>query len=220
MTKENNNARVRVFFAEIEGDNETIREGLQSIASAVNTTFQTGPTIVRLPPVERVMSDEELFGPIEKQVVDEPKPNSEQDILDSTTPKGETESKKKKSKPPSYTFVKDLNLRPDGKSGLREFYNEKGPKSQQERITVVLYYLYRTLQTPSITCNHLYTAIKEVSVRIPQFLQQTLHNISNRKGWIDASNTDNLKTTVPGDNFVEHDLPHHNGTLPDNGQEE
>lgn len=47
MAKDNSKARVRVFFGEIEGDNETIRDGLRSIAAAVNKTFQSGPAVVR-----------------------------------------------------------------------------------------------------------------------------------------------------------------------------
>ena len=43
-------ARVRVFFGEIEGDNETIRDGLRSIAAAVNKTFQQENVIVKVLP--------------------------------------------------------------------------------------------------------------------------------------------------------------------------
>lgn len=220
MVKEFNKARVRVFFGEIDGDNETIRDGLRSIAVAVRETFQTSPAIVRVLSVEKQMSEEQLVEHVEKQLAEEPQLNGTQDIFAPATPKNTSASVKKKGKPPSYSFVKELNLRPEGKPSIREFYSQKGPKSQQERITVVLFYLHRILETPKITCNHLFTALKEVEMRVPQFLQQTLHNISNRKGWVDSSNTDDLKTTVSGDNFVEHDLPHPNGAVSDNGQEE
>lgn len=220
MAKENNKARVRVFFGEIDGDNETIRDGLRSIAAAVHETFRTGPAIVRVLSVEKDMSEEQLVEHVEKQLAEEPQLDSAQEILAPAASKPTTSSAKKRGKPPSYSFVKELNLYPNGKPSLREFFNQKDPKSQQERITVVLYYLYRMLETPKITCHHLFTALKEVGVRIPQFLPQTLHNISNRKGWIDSSNTDDLKTTVPGDNFVEHDLPHRDGAVLNNDQEE
>lgn len=220
MTRESNKARVRVFFGEIDGDNETIRDGLRSIAVAVRETFQTSPAIVRVLSVEKQMSEEQLVEHVEKQLSEESQLSSAQDILAPTIPKSTAASGKKKGKPPSYSFVKELNLRPVGKQSLREFYSQKSPKSQQERITVVLYYLHRVLETTKITCNHLFTALKEAEMRVPQFLQQTLHNISNRKGWVDSSNTDDLKTTVSGDNFVEHDLPHSNGAVSDNGQEE
>lgn len=209
-----------MFFGEIEGDNETIRDGLRSIAAAVNKTFQNGPTIVRMLTAEQGMSEEQLVEQVEKQLAEEPQLNSVHDVPAPAPPKVGAASGKKKGKSPSYSFVKELNLRPEGKQSLREFYGQKSPTSQQEQITVVLYYLCRILETPNITCNHLFTALKEVGVRVPQFLSQTLHNISNRKGWVDSSNTDDLKTTVPGDNFVEHDLPCRNGAMPDNSQEE
>ncbi len=198
MAKENNKARVRVFFGEIDGDNETIRDGLRSIVAAVRETFRTGQPIVRVLSVEKEMSEEQLVEHVEKQLAEEPQLNSTQEIIAPSASKITTSPGKKKGKAPSLSFVKELNLRPDNKQSLREFYNLKSPKSQQECITVALYYLHRILETPQITCNHLFTALKEVEVRIPNNLPQTLRNISNRKGWIDSSNTDNLKTTVPG----------------------
>ena len=59
MAKENK-ARVRVFFGEIEGDNETIREGLQSIAAAVSKTFNSNPSIVKVLALKAEINDEEL----------------------------------------------------------------------------------------------------------------------------------------------------------------
>lgn len=40
--KKDDKAKVRVFFGEIEGDNATIRDGLRSIAEAVNKTWVYG----------------------------------------------------------------------------------------------------------------------------------------------------------------------------------
>jgi hypothetical protein len=110
-------------------------------------------------------------------------------------------------KAPTYSFVKDLNLRPDGQASLRQFYADKKPTDQQEKMTVILYYLYRTLEMQNVTTNHIYTGLKEVEERVPKDIAQALRNISNREGWVDSSDSDSLKTTVSGDNFVEHDLP-------------
>lgn len=46
--KKSDKARVRVFFGEIEGDDVTIRDGLRSIAEAVNRTFQPDTRIVKV----------------------------------------------------------------------------------------------------------------------------------------------------------------------------
>jgi hypothetical protein len=153
----------------------------------------------------------------------------EQDFLDADLSENENDSdadadssekqKSKSTRPrklPAYSFVKNLNLRPEGKASLRTFYEEKKPTDNQQLLTVVVYYLYRTLEIKGISVNHVYTSLKELTdqgVRVPPDIPNVLRKISNRKGWLDTSNADDLKTTVQGDNFVEHDLP--KGKSPD-----
>lgn len=201
-----NRARVRVFFGEIEGDNETIRDGLRSIAAAVNRTFQLESTTVRVLTVGSDPDPKQLAAAVEQSLeeteVSVGTPESESSEADSPRNKPT-----RNRKAPSYSFVKDLNLRPDGQVSLRQFYADKKPTDQQEKMTVVLYYLYHVLEIQNVTANHIYTGLKEVDERVPKDIAQALRNISNRKGWVDSSDSDLLKTTVPGDNFVEHDLP-------------
>ena len=96
---------------------------------------------------------------------------------------------------------------PEGKQTLREFYAEKGPKTLQEQVTVVLYYLTRIIERDGIGANHIYTALKDVSVPIPPDIGHTARLTSNRKGWIDSSKSDDLKIAIGGENFIEHELP-------------
>ena len=62
--KKDDKARVRVFFGEIEGDNESLRDGLRSIAQAVNRTFQSDTRIVKVLTVGGV-SDQKLTDELE-----------------------------------------------------------------------------------------------------------------------------------------------------------
>jgi hypothetical protein len=57
MAKESSKARIRVFFGEIEGDNETVQEGLRSIASAVQKTFQMSTLVKVLPARDSTPND-------------------------------------------------------------------------------------------------------------------------------------------------------------------
>jgi hypothetical protein len=44
-------------------------------------------------------------------------------------------------------------------------------------------------------------------VKVPVDIAQAVRNTSNRKGWLDSSDAEDLKVTTSGENFVEHDLP-------------
>lgn len=209
--KKDDKARVRVFFGEIEGDNETIRDGLRSIAEAVNKTFQQETRVVRVITAGGNLDQKQLATELEQQII-EAELAGDEDSSSAGEPSVERQRGKasRAKKSPSYSFVKDLNLRPEGKPSLRQFYGEKKPSDQQQLLTVIVYYLYRILEIENVSVNHVYTGLKElteVGVRVPNDIPQRLRDTSTRKGWLDTSDANALKTTVSGDNFVEHDLP-------------
>jgi hypothetical protein len=201
MAKDNK-AKVRVFFGEIEGDNDTIRDGLKSIAAAVNKTFTTETRIVRVLTAKNTDNGEvweenpALAAELGTESVDDDEPEN-----------GTASRPKRPKKALSYSFVKSLNLRPDGKPSLRDFFASKKPQNQQEQMAVVVYYLTKTLEATNVGSNHLYTCLKDVEVPVPADIGQIVRNTAARKNWIDSSNGDDLKVTVSGENFVEHDLP-------------
>lgn len=207
--KKDDKAKVRVFFGEIEGDNATIRDGLRSIAEAVNKTFQQQNPVVKVITVGGTPDAKQLTAELEQQIIDvEVNGNDSTESFEPTTERKERSKSVAKAK--SYQFVKDLNLRPAGIKSLRDFYNEKKPSNQQDELTVVLYYLHRILEIEGITANHVYTGLKELSefgVRVPKDILQGFRNISNRHGRVDSSNYESLRMATPGDNYVEHDLP-------------
>lgn len=200
--KESNKSkgRVRVFFAEIEGDDETIQDGLKAMATAVGKTFQPTTIIQRMPapPLlpESSQSDAEF-----------------EDVLDAEYEESvdwEEESPKPKSskrKIPKMQLIKDLDLRPDGKKSLGEFYGEKAPKTQADQIAVHVYYLRKILELEEVTSHHVYTCFKEVSVKVPNDLPQIIRNTANKKGTVDTSDANCIRITTIGENLVEHDLP-------------
>src|SRR5687768_601818 len=67
--KKDEKARVRVFFGEIEGDNETIRDGLRSIAQAVNRTFQPETRIVKIIGTGDSTDDKQLAEDLEQEII-------------------------------------------------------------------------------------------------------------------------------------------------------
>jgi len=195
-------ARVRVFFGEIEGDNDSIKEGLKSIAIAVGRTFAPNEirVIKQLRNAERDdnntdAGDEQLVGDV----------LSEGDELAASGSESRSRPSKSK-KPPTYKTVGDLNLLPDDKQSLEAFFNEKKPKAQNEEFVVILFYLTHVLGLTGITPNHIYTGFNEVKRPVPH-IQKMASTISARKGYVDATDFNDLKLTTPGENFVKHKLP-------------
>ncbi|QDU58801.1 hypothetical protein [Aeoliella mucimassa] len=194
--------RLRVFFAEFEGDDETIQEGLRAIGSAVNKTFQPATKVVKV----LTNTNGNAAGDIDldDELLDV-EPYDDDDVIDATP------SKKSKSprtrKPPVMSIVKDLDLKPEGNTAFREFIEEKQPKDQQAFIACAVYYLDNVLGTEGISPDHIFTCFKDAGRRTPADLPQAIRNIANRKGWVDSRKQNDITITNIGENFVEHDLP-------------
>lgn len=131
-------------------------------------------------------------------------------------PAGKSQSKRKARKPKAkkaakpkgaYSMVKDLNLRPSGKTSLKDFVDEKQPSTNQEKCVVAVYYLLNKLGMAKVTARHVYTCFKTMNWRVPANLDNALGLVAFRKGWLDTSSMEDIKLTTHGDNLIEHDLP-------------
>ena len=190
------NGKIKVFFAEIDGDNETIQQGLETVASTISKTFDSSPRTIKViasseMPTEQIKSIEAV------EIVEEEAENIEK-------------SEKLKRQPSSYkaptqSFVKDLNLRPSNQSSFRDFFESKNNSSQAEAITIAVYYLEKILEVSEISADHVYTCFKNVSYRIPKKLPQSIRDTASKKGWIDT-NAGKITVTHHGENLVEYDL--------------
>lgn len=214
-------AKVRICFgfAEVEGGDATIQDGLRTFAAAMSRVSQQ-PAQVRvvkaLPAAGKPSANGN--GTAERpSLFDEVDPSTDQEVVDDAEliPEGEfepvEENREKKPRQPrkgvTYSFVPDLNLKPAGKPKLKDFYAEKKPKDQQEETAVFVYYLKRTLGVTGVGVNHLFQCFKEVEKRVPKDILLVTRNAAYRKGWINVSNSNDLGITTQGENFVEHDLP-------------
>ena len=196
MPKENK-SKFRVFFGEIEGDDETIRDALRTIGAAVNKTFSGEVRIVKV--IESASGEQAVAIPATTE-------ETTDSFNEEPTESPARKPKARNRKPASYDFVNDLNLQPQGRKSLRDFFAEKSPRTQQEQLVVVVHYLIKTLKTSAVGINHVYTGFKNVDKPVPD-IRAMLGKISERKGWLDTSNYSDIKLTAPGENFVEHDLP-------------
>lgn len=110
-------------------------------------------------------------------------------------------------KDPDPKLIPTLNLRPAGKTSLRDFVEQKAPSTNEELYAVIVYYLEHELGTKTIAVDHVFTALKELKRKVSPRLRTVLSNSASRQGWINAANKEDLRTTVNGQNLVEHDLP-------------
>jgi hypothetical protein len=116
--------------------------------------------------------------------------------------------KKKKVGRSAPSIVTDLDLSGGGKAQrLREFYSQFKPSSNFERNLIFVYYLTEKLHIAGITVDHVYTCYRDIPGLKAPNTYQSLIDTSRRHGWLDTSKTDDIKFTVKGMNYLEHDMP-------------
>jgi hypothetical protein len=199
-------AKVRVFFAEVEGNNESVQEALKTMLSAMSR------------PV-RVISEQKANGnafllqqaDAEVEVVEEAidqaeeveAPSEEPAPPNARRPRG---TGKKVDRNAGLNLVPDLNFRPTGKQALREFVEEKSPKNDLEAALATVYYMQHHMGLAKIGPAHVMTAFKEAGKAIPVDVKQTIRNVKKLKIWLNFTDIEDVRTTTQGDNFVEHEM--------------
>lgn len=116
-----------------------------------------------------------------------------------------TSKKGKSSNSKTPTYLTDYNFMPSDKTSLREFFNRYKTNSNFENNLVFVYYLQEIVHESSITTNHIFSCYRHLGLKIPSF-PQTLVDTKKAKGWIETSNSNDIKVTRAGINFLEHSL--------------
>lgn len=198
-------AKVRVFFAEVEGNNESVQEALKTMVSAMSR------------PV-RVISDQKVNGrpPALIENVDVEQVEDAPDLVDEVDSSEEEPSSQTARKPrgtgkkvdrnAGLELVPNLNFRPVGKQAFKEFVQHKDPKNDVEMVVVALHYMQHLMELPTTGPSHVMTAFKEAGKAIPVDLRQTIRNVKKAKMWVNFTDIEDVKTTTQGDNFVEHEM--------------
>lgn len=195
-------AKVRVFYAEVEGNNESVQEALKTMLAmsrrAIPEPKANGNAAVLLQQGNGEIVDDAIDHPEEVEQLGEKSapPNARK-------PRG---TGKKVSRNAGLKLVPDLNFRPDGKQALKEFVVEKSPKKDLEATLALVYYMQHVMGLPKIGPAHVMTAFKEVGKRIPGDVGQTIRNVKNSKMWLTFNGIEDVRTTTQGENFVEHEM--------------
>lgn len=123
----------------------------------------------------------------------------------STTEKVGAKSRRVAASQPK--VVKELDLRPKGKTSFRDFVAAKNPMNNHDKHAVVIYYLSNEAGLPNVTSDHVFTAWREMNWRLPPDFNQSLRLTASKKRYLDTSNSEDLRLLSTGVNRVEHDLP-------------
>jgi hypothetical protein len=210
MARKNNDstgedkAKIRILFAEVEGNNETVQEAMRTMISAMSrpvklVQVQSNGEVKVLPPVD---IQEENFDD-DLALDDAHKGTTSVETGSSRRPRG---TGPKVDRNASITLVQDLNFMPQGKKSLRDFSKEKSPATDMESILVVVYYMQHEMALPKIGLGHIRTALKDIGSSIPLSLRQTVHNMSTKKTWLKFTELEDITTATGGENHLIHDM--------------
>lgn len=128
------------------------------------------------------------------------------DVLSKNSTKRKRTSSSKKTE--TFNMV-ELGLDENSRSALREFYNEKNPKSQNEQLLVVMDWLKRNAGKNSVTKDEIYTALRTVEAKIPARISSVLSNLGI-EGKI-TGDADGYRIHHTGEDFVKFNLPKKEG---------
>jgi hypothetical protein len=123
----------------------------------------------------------------------------------SARPPGSGKAPGKRAPKSGVSLLKQLNLRPKNQQSLQEFVEEKKPKNNHERNLAAVYYVAKVAQDP-VSISHVYTCYKDRKWHVPSNLENSLQVTASRHGWIDTSDSEDIKITTQGENHIELDM--------------
>lgn len=123
----------------------------------------------------------------------------------------------KQRKQPSVELIPLDFAKGEGKPSLKEFLDEKSPKSNQEMITVFCFYLNEYLEIKNMKYGHALSCYDNVKIPKPRNIIQLFSDTRYHHKWIEVGDeTHTVKLSISGENLVKHELSKHQkqkGTL-------
>lgn len=194
-------AKVRVVFAEVEGNNESVQEALRTMVSAMSRPIVR---VVQTTPVDQAPALTHQGSPddVDGEAFGHEPAESATDSAD----RKRRGSGPKTDRNAGISLVPDLDFRPKGHPTLREFFAQKAPRTDMEEILVVVHYMKQSMGLSKIGLGHIRTALHDVGKSMPLDLKSTVRNMKRNKAWLNFSSLDDITTATAGDNHVLHDM--------------
>jgi hypothetical protein len=183
------------FELEIQGDKDSVIQEFKSIReNGISKIIES---------IKPIVSDNNDAA--ENDVPNESTDHKGQKPAAAKTSSRKNSGKKTTSKLPKQLM--DLNFRPSGKISLKDFYSKYDVKTNFERNVTYVYFLSKEMKIKNITLDHIYTAYKETNQKVPGDIYQSLVDTKKHKGWVDTTNIEDIKLSVQGENYIDHDAP-------------
>lgn len=125
-----------------------------------------------------------------------------------TTIKKPTKKNAKPKKKPSVELIPLDYSKGEGKPSLKEFFDGKSPKTNQEMITVFCFYLSEYLDIKNMKYGHALSCYDGLKIPKPRNVIQLFADTRHHHKWVEVGDEANtVKLSISGDNLVKHELP-------------
>lgn len=189
LTNGNGKSKMTVMMFQLEGGDETLRDGIRSISQAMSTVLNSSRTLATkqaasLPAPET--SEAEVL---------EPELNLGSPAIDETPEPASRRPSPSVSKPRSPKIL-SLDLKA-AKVPLKEFCESKSVgENDSRRYLVISYWLKEQLSIPTVTMDHIHTCYRTLGWLTPADASSPLRNMK-QSGWFD-------KGTEKGSYAINH----------------
>jgi len=206
----NDKGKIRVLFAEVEGNNQSLQDLMKTMVAAMNR-----PSQALLPPSRRGNDDTatgdnasaereflNLETPTGEELDEDSAPDSQVAVASDRSKRG---TGVKRDYNAGIQIVPDLDFVSAGSTPLKTFFSAKAPSKDGDQVLVVTYYLQNEMRQNPIGLGHIFTALKHVGKPIPLDLPSTVRNLK-KKAWLNFTKLDDIKVATEGQNRVIHNL--------------
>ncbi|MGH7050238.1 MAG: hypothetical protein ACREE5_06300 [Acetobacteraceae bacterium] len=205
-TLDSDRAKVRVLFTEVEGSNASVQEALKAIVSAMSrpagpSSEQRANGASALPTEQR--DPKEIEGAIDQP--DEGEGTTERATDQSARKPHRTG--KKVDRNATLRLVPDLDFMPQGRESLKDFMQNKSPRTELELALAAVFYMQNFMNVAKIGPSHVMTALKDAGIAVPVDLKGTIRKAKRSKMWLNFTDIEEIRVTTQGGNHVEHEMP-------------
>jgi hypothetical protein len=181
-TPDEGRVKFRVIEFEVEGANDTLAEGIRSLAATLNRGNGAGQTM-RVAQQPNGSAAPALGNGSDIE---------EESEYEETTIEGETTTTPRKPaaprKPPVLKLVKDIDwAKPE--PSLKDFLTGLDLNSATRKYAAIAHWFKEYRDTPAITVDHIYSAYKHMGwTDLARFANDTLQDLKNKREykWLDA----------------------------------
>lgn len=202
--------KIRVLYAEVEGNNQSLQDLMKTIAAAMNRHESSRTQTNRIPTTDtneaRTLSGGDESPPQDQMDEAEANGDAEEDQSAQSSQRKQRGKGVKVDRNAGIQAVPDLDFVPDNKLSLKQFYAGKNPKNDMENTLVIGYYLQHTMGLQAFGPGHILSGFKHIAKPVPVDLPQTIRNVKNKKVWFNFDKIENVHVTTEGENYVEHEL--------------